>query len=105
MAGTPHQSLRNRAVVARSRRRAPLPRFVRHSALGTQALYEIVEERGALVTAAVLQAPGLEPGTQVSLLASDARAMERLEPAQAAWLIDREQRAAGNGIGSGPRAA
>lgn len=103
MASAPHSSLLSRAAAVRARRRAPLPRFVRHRALGTQALYEIVEERGALVTAAVLRAPGLEPGTRVRLLASDARAMERLEPAQAAALAAAGVDSAG--IGSGPRAA
>ena len=62
--------------------RTPARRFVRNRMLGTEALYELLDERGELVTAEVLDAPGLAPGTRVRLLASATRAMEPIDPAE-----------------------
>jgi hypothetical protein len=98
MAFGPHRL----AATARSRRRAPRAaerRFVRHRALGTVALYEIIEERGELVTVEVLDAPGLAPGMRVALLKSATRAMEVVEAAALSRSHSRRQAA------SGPRAA
>jgi hypothetical protein len=84
--------VRDSVGVARTRRELPRAaprRFVRHSALGTQAIYEIVEESRELVTAEVLEAPGLAPGTRVRMLASAARAMDEVEPAAVAQLDGR----------------
>jgi hypothetical protein len=55
------------------------PCFLRHTCLGTEAVYEVLEEDASTVTAAVVHAPGLEPGARVRLMASAAHAMERLE--------------------------
>jgi hypothetical protein len=55
------------------------PCFLRHTSLGSEAVYKVLEEDSSIVTAAVVRAPGLEPGTCVRLMASAARAMERLE--------------------------
>jgi hypothetical protein len=55
------------------------PCFLRHASLGSEAVYEVLEEDAGIVTAAVVHAPGLEPGTCVRLMASAARAMERIE--------------------------
>ena len=55
-------------------------RFVRNRMLGTEALYELLEDHGELVTAEVLQAPGLAPGTRLRLLASATSAMEPIDP-------------------------
>lgn len=55
------------------------PCFLRHTCLGTEAVYEVLEEDASTVTAAVVHAPGLEPGVRVRLMASAAHAMERLE--------------------------
>ncbi len=50
--------------------------------LGSEALYELLERHGDLVTAAVLDAPGLAPGTRVRMLTSATRAMEPVDPAE-----------------------
>jgi hypothetical protein len=57
------------------------PYFIRQRMLGSEAAYRVVEEDDTLVTAEVVQAPGLVPGTRVRLLARAARAMERFDPA------------------------
>jgi hypothetical protein len=92
---------RHHATVARSgrfadRRRRPARggRFVRHRALGREAVYEVLEESGELVTVAVVDAPGLLPGTVVNLTATAVRAMERCDT-----------RAPARAGGSGGRAA
>jgi hypothetical protein len=85
----------------RARRDAGRPRFVRHSALGTEAVYEIVDEGRELVTAAVVQAPGLAPGTRVRFLARAARAMDEIS-AEQAGAFGRASRAAAD---TPPRAA
>jgi hypothetical protein len=64
--------------------------------LGTEALYELLDDHGRLVTAEVLQAPGLAPGTRLHLLRSATRAMEQIDPAEplfAARLVSRGPRA------------
>jgi hypothetical protein len=99
--------VRDSGAAGRARRERPKGarrRFVRHSALGTQAIYEIVEESRELVTAEVLEAPGLAPGTRVRMLASAARAMDEVEPAAVAQLDGRRRlrQAAADGP---PRAA
>ena len=37
--------------------------------LGSEAVYEVLHERAGIVTAEVVKAPGLEPGTQLRLTA------------------------------------
>jgi hypothetical protein len=65
------------------------PYYIRQRRLGSEAVYRVVDEDGRIVTAEVVRAPGLEPGTRVRLLARAVRAMERLEPlAQPAPLAD-----------------
>jgi hypothetical protein len=54
-------------------------RFVRQRLLGSEAVYEILDERAGLVTAEVVSAPGLAPGMRLRLMASAAGAMERCE--------------------------
>jgi hypothetical protein len=60
----------------------PARRFVRNRMLGTEALYELLDDRGELVTAQVLEAPGLTPGTRLRLLRSATRAMEQIDPGE-----------------------
>ncbi len=60
------------------------PLFVSQQLLGSEAVYEILEEHDELVTACVVRAPGLPSGMHVSLLARAARAMKRTEIAQPA---------------------
>jgi hypothetical protein len=73
-----------RARVRREDQRSAGRHFVRRRALGTEAVYEIVEEGPELVTVEVVVAPGLAAGTRVRLLASAARAMEEVDPGQLA---------------------
>jgi len=87
----------------RERTRGGRSRFVRHSALGTEALYEIIDESRELVTAEVVVAPGLAPGTRVRMLASAARAMDDVEPATIALLDQR--RALRQAVADGPQRA
>jgi hypothetical protein len=61
---------------------SPAPRFVRTRMLGTEALYELLDEHDGLVTAEVLDAPGLAPGTRVRMLTAATRAMEAVDPAE-----------------------
>lgn len=91
------------AGIRRERPRGAGPRFVRHSALGTEALYEIVEESRELVTAEVVVAPGLAPGTRVRMLASAAREMDDVEPSTIALLDHR--RALRQAAADGPQRA
>jgi hypothetical protein len=56
----------------------PSRRFVSQRLLGSEAIYEILDERDGLVTAEVVAAPGLEPGMRLRLTASAACAMERV---------------------------
>ena len=46
--------------------------------LGTEAVYEVLEEDAGIVTAR--RRPGAEPGMRVRLTARAARAMERFDP-------------------------
>lgn len=64
--------------------RAALPtneRFLRHHALGSEALYEVLAEADGIVTAEVVSAPGLAAGTRVRILARAAAAMEPVSAA------------------------
>jgi hypothetical protein len=86
------------AVAARGRREEPRGtrgHFVRRQALGSVAIYEIVDEGSELVTAEVVAAPGLEPGTRVRMLASAVRAMDEVEPGRLVRLPRALRRAAG----------
>jgi hypothetical protein len=56
------------------------PCFLRHTCLGSEAIYEVLEEDGETVTAAVVRAPGLAAGMRVRLMARAAQAMEQLDP-------------------------
>jgi hypothetical protein len=58
----------------------PARRFVRNRMLGTEALYELLDDCGELITAQVLEAPGLAPGMRLRLLRSATRAMEQIDP-------------------------
>ena len=62
-------------------------RYLRHRALGTEAVYEVLCEDEGIVTAEVVCAPGLVAGTQVRLLARAAAAMERVDVASLPQLI------------------
>jgi hypothetical protein len=56
------------------------PRYLlRQELLGSEALYEVVEEGDEIVTAEVVSVPGLPRGMRVDLLARAARQMERRE--------------------------
>lgn len=55
------------------------PTYLRQRMLGSEALYHVLDEDDRIVTAEVIQAPGLASGTRVRLLARAARAMERLD--------------------------
>ncbi|HXR13370.1 MAG TPA: hypothetical protein VN740_01840 [Solirubrobacteraceae bacterium] len=76
----------------------PARRIVRNRMLGTEALYELLDERGDLVSAEVLDVPGLAPGTRVRLLRSATRAMEQVDPPAERVFAARPQ-------ARGPRAA
>jgi len=56
-----------------------------HRALGSEAVYEVIDAREDIVTAAVVSAPGLPVGMEIRLTARDARAMEHFtQPNRAA---------------------
>ena len=57
-------------------------RFLRTRRLGTEALYEVLAEDGDTVTVEVVDAPGLERGTRVRLMARAVRAMECIDAPQ-----------------------
>ena len=59
-------------------RNPPIGAFMRHSALGSEAVYEVLEAGEDILTAAVVSAPGLAAGMEIRLTARDARAMEHL---------------------------
>jgi hypothetical protein len=54
-------------------------RLVRHTLFGVAAVYAVLEDDGEIVTAEVVEAPGLEPGMRIRLLSSAVRAMEQLD--------------------------
>ena len=64
-------------------------RFVRQRVLGSEAVYEVLEEVDGVVLAEVVRAPGLERGTRVRLLAKAVGAMERIELAEPASVAAR----------------
>jgi hypothetical protein len=53
--------------------------FLAQRSLGSRAVYGVLDEHDGIVTAAVMEAPGLERGTHVRLMASAARSMQRLD--------------------------
>lgn len=57
---------------------SPSRRFVSQRLLGSEAIYEILDELDGLVSAEVIAAPGLESGMRLRLTASAACAMERV---------------------------
>jgi hypothetical protein len=59
------------------------PRVLRQRMLGSVALYRVINDDGATVTAEVLSAPGLAPGTHLRFTGPAARAMEQLELSEA----------------------
>jgi hypothetical protein len=71
--------------------------FLRHTSLGSEAVYEVLEEDATIVTAAVVRAPGLAAGTRVRLLAHAAQAMERLESAGEEFRVRRSAPPASRG--------
>jgi hypothetical protein len=55
-------------------------RYVRRAALGSAAVYEILDDDGGdVITAEVIEAPGLPRGTTVRLLATATRAMQHIQ--------------------------
>jgi N-acetylglutamate synthase-like GNAT family acetyltransferase len=56
--------------------------IVRQRVLGSEALYRLISEEGATVTAEVVAAPGLQRGMRLRLMATAVRAMERLDLAE-----------------------
>jgi hypothetical protein len=57
----------------------PIGALIRHSALGSEAVYEVIEAGKDIVTAAVVSAPGLPVGMEIHLTARDARAMQHFK--------------------------
>jgi hypothetical protein len=55
------------------------PCFLRQRMLGSEAVYRVISEDGPTVMAEVVEAPGLERGTRLRLMARAVRAMERLD--------------------------
>jgi hypothetical protein len=53
------------------------PVFLRQELLGSEAVYEVIEEGDEIVTAEVVSVPGLPPGMRVELLAKAAAKMDR----------------------------
>jgi hypothetical protein len=53
------------------------PLFLRQELLGSEAVYEVIEEGDEIVTAEVVSVPGLPRGMRVELLAKAAAGMER----------------------------
>lgn len=53
------------------------PHFLRQELLGSEAVYEVIEEGDEIVTAEVVSVPGLPRGMRVELLATAAAGMER----------------------------
>lgn len=56
--------------------------IVRQRLLGSEALYRVISDDGATVTAEVVEAPGLPRGMRVRLMGTAVRAMERLDLAE-----------------------
>jgi hypothetical protein len=54
---------------------------LRHSALGSEAVYRVLNTRGSIVEVEVIRAPGLEEGTRLTLttVAAAAMGLERVE--------------------------
>ena len=52
---------------------------MRQRVLGSDAVYEVLEEADGIVLAEVVRAPGLERGTRVRFVAKAVRAMEPIE--------------------------
>jgi hypothetical protein len=48
---------------------------LRHSALGSEAVYRVLHTRGSTVEVEVMAAPGLEPGTRLHLTTAAVAAM------------------------------
>jgi len=71
--------------------------IVRQRVLGSEALYRVISEEGATVTAEVVRAPGLERGMRLRLMATAVRAMERVEGGEAFAATRRFDPAVGRG--------
>lgn len=52
--------------------------LVRQTLLGTEATYRIIDADAEIVTAEVIDAPGLKPGMSVRFVADAVRAMSRV---------------------------
>jgi hypothetical protein len=59
-----------------------IPSFVRQRMLGSDAVYEVLDDGEPLVTCEVVRAPGLRPGTRVRLLPGAVRAMAQLDASE-----------------------
>jgi hypothetical protein len=68
--------------------------YLRHSVLGSTAVYKVLSDSDGIVTVSVVSAPGLESGTRVRLLARVAETMERHQgvPSPARRRFSRERR-------------
>lgn len=53
--------------------------LVRRRALGTEAVYRVVELSGGVATVTVVRAPGLDAGVRLRLARRDVEAMEPVE--------------------------
>jgi hypothetical protein len=60
------------------------PVFLRQELLGSEAVYEVIEEGDEIVTAKVVSVPGLPSGMCVELLAEAASQMQRSDLPQPA---------------------
>jgi hypothetical protein len=58
--------------------------FVRHRMLGSEAVYELLEQGDETSTAVVVHAPGLAAGARIRLLTSAISAMERVPAPESA---------------------
>ena len=52
--------------------------LLRHRALGTEAVYRVIDVADRLVSVEVVEAPGLEQGTRFQITRSAAKAMEQI---------------------------
>ena len=57
--------------------------FLRHRALGTEAVYRILDASGPTVEVEVVRAPGLDAGARLTFTREAAQAMDRLATAVA----------------------
>jgi hypothetical protein len=64
------------------------PCLLRQRKLGSEAVYRLLEESDEMVTVAVVRAPGLRAGTNLRLVGSAAREMQRIELIEDAYRFE-----------------